>query len=81
MDNWLIVQYCSKSLNRGGRRKVDQPAVGRAGAKPVGAETGDKRPVELRGDGELVRAEVINPRLPRKAPSEKYCNRTANRHR
>jgi len=81
MDNWLIFQYYDNSLSRGGRRKVDQPAVGRAGAKPVGVEVGVKRPTELRGDGEPVRVEVIKPRLPRKAPSENYCNRTANRHR
>ena len=44
--------------------------IGRAGAKPVGVEMGDKRPVELRGDGEPVRAEAIEPIPSRKASSE-----------
>ncbi len=81
MDNRLIFLYYDKSLNMRGRRRVDQPAVGRAGSKPVGDEAGVKRPAELRGDGEPVRVEVIEPMLSRKASRETYCNRTANRHR
>ena len=54
MDNRLIFLYYDKSLNMRGRRRVDQPAVGRAGSKPVGDEAGVKRPAELRGDGEPV---------------------------
>ena len=81
MDNRLIFLYCDRLLSKGGRRRVDQPAVGGAGSKPVGDEAGDKRPAELRGDGEPERVEVIEPMLPRKASRETYCNRTANRHR
>ena len=44
--------------------------IGRAGAKPVGDESGDKRPLELRSDGESARAEAIEPKPPRKASSE-----------
>ncbi len=43
---------------------------GRAGAKPVGEEGGDKRPPELRGEGEPERAEATEPKPPRKASSE-----------
>ena len=44
--------------------------IGRAGAKPVGDESGGKRPLELRGDGEPVRAEATEPIPSRKASSE-----------
>ena len=81
MDNRLIFLYYGKSLIMGGHRRVDQPAVGRAGSKPVGVEIRVKRLVELKGDGEPVRVEVIEPMLSRKASRETYCNRTANRHR
>ena len=51
----------------GGRNRVGQPTIGRVGAKPVGVETGVKRPVEPRGDGGALSRKWFSP-VAKKSP-------------
>ena len=83
MDNRLIFRYQCKPLRAmGGRRRLD-PGSARA-CKPVGSghrQIRDRDDREVTRRGRFAKPNGIEARLPRKASSQEYAARTANRHR
>jgi hypothetical protein len=83
MDNRLIFLYQCKPLRAmGGRRRLGAEAA--RPLKPVGSvhrqiRAHDDREVTRRG--RFAKPNGADARLPRKASSQEYTARTANRHR
>ena len=57
-------------MNEGGTQKGRSDSCWNSCSKPADVEAEVKRSAESRGDGEPVMGEAIEPKLPRKAPSE-----------
>ena len=83
MDNRLIFLYQCKPLRAmGGRRRIGRGSA--RAFKPVGSTHRQIRGCvdrEVMRRGRFGHPNAIDSRLPRKASSQEYTARTANRHR